>query len=113
MDRFQFRNALEAFAKIDPAMPLSAMQAMVWVANNDGAHQNDLEQYLGTSNATASRAIQYWGEWKNFREKKRGPGFIESYPDPMDKRYRVVKLTAMGKAFMDENFGGSNGKTTR
>lgn len=113
MDRIQFRNVLEAFAKIDPAMPLSALQALVWVANNDGAHQNDLEQYLGTSNATASRAIQWWSDWRSFKDKKRGPGYVESYPDPMDKRYRIVKLTPAGKVFMDETFGGKNGEAAR
>ena len=104
MDQYKFRNALEALAKIDPAMPLSAVQALIWTGINDGAHQSDLEAYLGTSTATASRSVQWWGEWRSFKDGKKGPGFIESYPDPMDKRYRIVKLTAGGKAFLNNLF---------
>jgi len=69
---------------------------------------------LGTSNATASRAVQYWSDWRSFRDKKRGPGFLESFPDPMDKRFRVVKVTPMGRQFLAELFGvPSNGTSAR
>ena len=105
MDKFAFRNALEAFAKIDTAMPMSSIQALVWVGINDGAHQHELEAYLGTSNATVSRAVAWWSDWKSFKDKVRGPGFIESYPDPMNKRYRILKLTPQGRAFFEEVFG--------
>jgi len=40
MDSREFRAALEAFAKIESAMPLSAIQALVWASLNDGAHQS-------------------------------------------------------------------------
>lgn len=108
MDKYEFQKVLEKVQEVDPAMPLSALQAFVWVALNDGQHQYDLEQYLGASNATASRSIKWWSEWKSFKEKKRGPGFIESFPDPEDKRYRVVRLTEDGKAFWNSLFGGKD-----
>lgn len=105
MDKFKFRNAIEAFAKVDPSMPLSALQALVWVSLNDGKHQNDLEAYLGTSTATTSRSIQWWSEWRSYKDGKKGPGFLESFPDPVDKRYRVVKLTKAGKDFVKDLYG--------
>jgi DNA-binding MarR family transcriptional regulator len=115
LDGFQFRNTLEIFAKIDPAMPLSALQTLVWVGLNEGQLQTELENYLGTSNATASRSIAWWSDWRSFKDKRRGPGFIETYADPMDRRQRVVKLTPAGKAFFQEHFGkdATNVETAR
>ncbi len=105
MDKYKLKRILEKLQQIDPAMPLSALQAFVWVAMNEGHHQYDLEQYLGTTNATASRSIQWWSDWKSFKDGKKGPGFIESYPDPADKRYRVVRLTKKGRAFWEQLVG--------
>lgn len=113
MDKYEFQRSLEKLQQIDPAMPLSALQTLVWVALNDGHHQYDLEQYLGSSNATASRSIGWWGDWRSFRDKKRGPGFIESYPDPEDKRYRVVRLTKKGRVFWTNLIGGDDDQTER
>ena len=114
MNSLEFRNALEAFARIDGAMPLSAVQTLVWVGLNDGSHQSSLEQYLGASGATASRSIQWWSEWRSFKDGKRGPGFIENFPDPMDKRFRVVRLTPYGQAFLSGIYkGGTDGPATR
>lgn len=114
VNSLEFRKALEAFARIDGAMPLSAVQTLVWVGLNDGSHQSSLEQYLGASGATASRSIQWWSDWRSFKEQKRGPGFIESYPDPLDKRYRVVRITPKGHAFLTAIYAEANdGKATR
>lgn len=107
--RQQLRIALEKFQEIDPAMPLSAIQTFVWVAMNDGHHQYDLEQYLGASNATASRNIQWWSNWRSFKDGRKGPNYIESFPDPMDRRFKVVQLTAQGRAFW-ESLGETHGK---
>lgn len=109
MDQYALQRVLMEFHKIDPAMPLSAAQAFVWVAMNEGHHQFDLEQYLGTSNATASRSIAWWSDWRSFKDKKKGPGFIESYPDPTDKRYRVVRLTKKGRQFWNTLLEGDKG----
>lgn len=110
MDKYKFQRVLERLQQIDPAMPLSALQTFVWVALNDGRHQYDLEQYLGASNATASRSIQWWSDWRSFKGNRKGPGLIESYPDPSDKRYRVVKLTKKGRAFWEHLLGDEDDK---
>lgn len=99
LDTNLLRNAIEIFQEVDPFVPLNMVSTFIWVAQNDGLHQYDLEEYLGASNATASRAIKWWGEWRSYKDNKPGPGFIESYPDPADRRYRVVKLTDSGKKF--------------
>ena len=95
-------------------MPLSALQTLVWVGLNDGGQQSGLEAYLGTSSATASRSIQWMSDWRSFKDRRRGPGFIESFPDPLDKRYRVCRLTAKGRAFLTALYAeGNNGTATR
>ena len=102
MDSNSLLRILEKFQEIDPAMPLSAFQAFVWVATHEGRHQYDLEVYLGATNATASRSIAWWSEWRSYKDNRPGPGFIESFPDPEDKRYRIVRLTSKGQKFWSE-----------
>jgi len=109
MDQYKLRNALEALAEIDATMPMSYALTLVWAYINNGQHQSDLEAYLKTSTATASRAVQWWSEWRSFKDKKRGPGFLESYPDPIDKRYRTVHVTKAGQKFMQELLEKTNG----
>lgn len=104
-DLFALRNALETFQRVDAAMPLSAIQALIWVALNDGRHQSDLENALGMTAATASRSVAWWSEWRSLKDNKPGPGYIESLPDPMDKRYRIVRMTKAGRRWLAENFG--------
>jgi DNA-binding MarR family transcriptional regulator len=98
------KGVLEQFYTLYPAMPLTYILTFIWVAENEGRHQYDLEQYLGLSNATASRCIKWWGHWKDKKKQAKGLEFIESYPDPVDERYRVVKLTKAGKAFYERTF---------
>jgi DNA-binding MarR family transcriptional regulator len=100
----QLRGVLEQFYNLYPAMPLTYILTLMWVGSNEGKHQYDLEKYLGLSNATASRCIKWWGKWKDKRKQEKGLEFIESYPDPADERYRVVKLTKAGRAFYDRTF---------
>lgn len=100
----QLRGVLEQFYNLYPAMPLTYILTLMWVGSNEGKHQYDLEQYLGLSNATASRCIKWWGKWKDKKKQEKGLEFIESYPDPADERYRVVKLTKSGRAFYDRTF---------
>jgi DNA-binding MarR family transcriptional regulator len=98
------KGVLEQFYTLYPAMPLTYILTFIWVAENEGKHQFDLEQYLGLSNATASRCIKWWGTWKDKKKQTKGLEFIESYPDPIDERYRVVQLTKIGKAFYERTF---------
>ena len=98
------KEVLEQFYTLHPAMPLTYLMTFIWVAENSGKQQYDLEQYLGLSNATASRCVKWWGKWKNKKDGVAGLNFIESYPDPVDERYRVVQLSKSGKAFYDRVF---------
>lgn len=98
------KGVLEQFYTLYPAMPLTYILTFIWVSENEGKHQYDLEQYLGLSNATASRCIKWWGHWKDKKKQTKGLEFIESYPDPADERYRVVMLTKSGKAFYERTF---------
>ena len=105
MDKKDFQSIAEKFKDIYPAMPLTYVLTILWVAENEGKHQYDLEQYLGLSNATASRCIKWWGRWKDKKKQTAGLEYIMSYPDPVDERYRVVKLTDKGKEFIQNLFG--------
>ena len=99
-DLASFTQGAEAFYVISDQMPVSYILALLWVAQNPDGNQLDLEKYLGSSNATTSRAVKYWSKWKSFKKGTHGPDFIESYHDPMDQRYKRLKLTKTGQMFI-------------
>lgn len=100
-DLVSFSKGAEAFYILSDQMPVSYILTLLWVAQNPDGNQLDLEKYLGSSNATASRAVKYWSKWKSARQGgQRGAEFIEIYADPADRRYNRLKLTPTGKMFV-------------
>jgi hypothetical protein len=51
-------------------------------------------------NATLSRNIAYWSKWR--KHNVPGMDFIVSEIDPADRRFRIVRLTAKGRAVYGE-----------
>lgn len=101
-DLHHISRSIEKFYTISDQMPASYMLALLWVASNPDGNQFDLEKYLGSSNATASRAVKYWSKWKSFKAGSHGPDFLESYADPMDQRFKHLKLTKTGQMFINQ-----------
>jgi len=103
-------RAVEAFIDIDKGITLFQMQAFLLIATNEGQTQKWIEEKLDTSNATASRVLSRWSEYDI--AGKPGFGFIRTDPDPTDRRFRIVSLTARGRTFLAkirELLGDSNG----
>ena len=99
-EALKLEETLQKFFKLYPPMPLTYILTLLWVYRNEGKHQNDLEQYLGMSNATASRCVKWWGRWKDKKKQIKGLEFVISHPDPKDERYRVLYLTEEGNTFV-------------
>lgn len=100
-DLAKFTKGAEAFYVISDQMPVSYILTLLWVAQNPDGNQLDLEKYLGSSNATASRAVKYWSKWKSPRQGgQHGADYIDIYQDPNDRRYNRLKLTPTGKMFV-------------
>lgn len=100
-DHHSFARALELFQTLDKDMTLAEMQAFIYAATNDGAHQRTIEDLLDRSNATASRSIASWTEWEKYGVKP-GHDFLSVDVDPADKRYRIVTLRPKGRAFIKQ-----------
>lgn len=94
-------RTIERFYTISDQIPASYMLTILWIAQNPDGNQLDLEKYLGSSNATSSRAVKYWSKWKSFKKGTHGPDFVESYADPMDQRYKRLRLTKTGQMFIN------------
>lgn len=87
---------VEELRKVDDTMSLPALKAFLLYALHDGETGNRLlvEQNLGYSNATASRATLYWTDMKTPRDK--GANKIDQLVDPMDRRARYIQLNRAG-----------------
>ena len=87
---------VEELKQVDDTMSIPAMKAFLLYAIHDGEMGNRLmvEQDLGYSNATASRATLYWTDMKTPRD--RGADKIEQLVDPSDRRARYIKLNRAG-----------------
>lgn len=92
--------ALEEFKKIDPAITLPSMLALLYyhdIENNSG-NRSIVEERLGMSGATASRATLYWSEFKTPRVK--GEGMLEFTQDPENRRMNIVQYNRKGVEFL-------------
>ena len=92
--------ALEEFKKIDPAISLPSMLALLYyhdIENNSG-NRSIVEERLGMSGATASRATLYWSDFKAPRVK--GEGLLEFHQDPSNRRMNIVQYNRKGVEFL-------------
>ena len=94
--------ALEEFAEVDPKMSLPSMLALLYYADieNNSGNRSIVEERLGMSGATASRATLFWCEWKSPREK--GHNMLEMMQDPMNRRANIIQYNRKGLEFMDK-----------
>lgn len=95
-------RVLEAFKAIDPDITLPSMLAFLYYVERDAepGNQYGMEQRLGMSGATASRATSHWLKWK--RPRHAGLDMMESMPDPEDRRFKMITLNRRGLDFADK-----------
>ena len=67
-------------------------------------NQMDLERYTGMKKSSNSRNIARLGEGEN-PSVERGPGWVEAYEDPENRRAKLVRLTPRGKALLEKVAG--------
>lgn len=108
MQMREFIKGLEFLSTIDKDMQLSTALTLLYAAEREGQHQNDIEERTGMSNAAISRNVSYWSKWK--RHKVAGHNMMESLIDPQDRRYRLLMLTNKGTAFINRLKEQINGR---
>jgi len=102
-------RVLEDFHEVDPDITLPSMLAFMYVNERDAqsGNQNYVEHRLNMTNATTSRAIAHWSEFK--RPRVQGLNMLVSIPDPEDRRYKLITLTRKGLDLIDKLKAAFNG----
>lgn len=91
----KFYACIEEMRKIDPEMQAHTINIFVMVCLNPGITMKDLGERLGVSQATMSRNIAALG--KVHRLNRPGYDLLQAEEDPVERRRKIVNLTAKGK----------------
>jgi DNA-binding MarR family transcriptional regulator len=75
------------------------VKAFLGVAKDPGRPVSDYANMCGVSNGAMSWRLNDLGEMYSRDRSLPGLGLLESMPDPMDRRYTLVKLSPEGQAF--------------
>lgn len=96
-------QTLERFAQFDPKMQLSTALSLLYIARYqdrpEGVTTGDLTKWIGLTPAAASRNSYYWAEG-SVDMPGSGYGLVSIVVDPLDRRKRLLRLTARGEAFV-------------
>ena len=87
---------------LDSSMSLFQLEAFLMVASRhpEGISMRDVESRMDVTNATLSRVMSNWSEWK--RPDVPGMDMIKIEIDPRDRRYRIATLTPKGIAVSEK-----------
>lgn len=111
----ELRDALRLCAsirEIDPEMPLQQAHCFLLIAEvEEGMSLSDLARKAGIGLATASRYVGALGKINRHRES--GLQLIESFEDPMERRKKIIRLTAKGKVALKKALGEMNANLSK
>jgi len=88
-------SALEPFRSVRETMPLQYVTAFLLVAQDEHQNVTTYATRAGTSQSLMTRHLADIGEVNRYHEE--GMGLVEAYDDLMDRRNRLVKLSAKGQ----------------
>ena len=92
---------IERFRMLDSEIQAQSMAVLLKVAKHPvPIKMAEIAEELGLSQSTVSRNVAYLGDWN--RHKTKGHELVEAFEDPMERRRKLVRLTAKGKRFVNE-----------
>jgi len=95
----QLLMVIERFREIDAEMQAQSIAVLLKVAKHPvPIKMSEIATELGLSQSTVSRNVAFLGDWN--RRKEEGHKLLEAYEDPMERRRKLVRLTAKGKRFL-------------
>lgn len=96
----------EALRMIDPEMPMQIALILLLIARSgeDGINMKDLALFTGLGKSSVSRNVAWLVQGKDPKAKS-GPGLVEYFEDPDDRRNKVCRLTAAGERFVSTLVG--------
>jgi hypothetical protein len=95
-------NVLDLF---ESKLPASYVKAFLAVAKNEGECVDHYARVCGVGNGPMSRRLNDLGDMNSRNRSLPGFGLLESRPDPMDRRFTIVRLSAKGRALVGRIVG--------
>ncbi|MEQ8964530.1 MAG: winged helix DNA-binding protein [Azospirillaceae bacterium] len=92
-------EVLETFRALDPDMPIQYALSFLTLARHEGLSMRELSDRLGIAQSSASRNVAALSEWQSFRRP--GHDLVRAEEDPRERRRKIVRLTAKGRALAD------------
>lgn len=93
-------KALEPFKNLRETMPLQYVTAFMLVATEEGLNVTEYARRAGISQSLMTRHLSDLGTTNRYHEA--GFGLIEAFEDVMDRRNRLIRLTAKGKGIVGQ-----------
>ena len=87
--------ALDPFRKLRETMPLQYVRAFILVATEEGLSVGEYARRARIAPALMTRHLADLGTTNRYHEA--GFGLVEQFYDAMDKRVRLIRLSAAGK----------------
>jgi DNA-binding MarR family transcriptional regulator len=95
-----YYDGLKPFRTLRETMPLQCVTAFLLVATDEHQSITVYATRAGTSQSLMSRHLADLGTVNRHHEE--GFGLVEHYEDIMDRRNKLVRLTAKGKRAVEE-----------
>ena len=96
-------KALKPFRALRETMPLQYVSTFLLVASEEGLNVSTYAKRAGTSQSLMTRHLADLGTVNRYHED--GFGLVEAYYDLMDRRNRLIRLTAKGQRLVGQIFG--------
>lgn len=92
---------LEALARLSGDATMGVQQVLLLLAlfTYGQLSQQQLEHHTGVKRSSNSRNVAKLGPGEK-PWLRQGPGWVESYEDPLDRRTKMVRLTPKGQALI-------------
>ena len=95
---------LTGILALEQDMPLQQAKCLFIVSQEEeGMSLSDIAKKAGIGLATASRYISALGKLNRHRQE--GLQLIESFEDPMERRKKIIRLTAKGRTTIKRILG--------
>lgn len=96
----------------DPTVPSQQLLLLTALYIHGDVSQSQLEELTGVKRSSNSRNISKLGRGEHAWSTD-GPMLVESYEDEGNRRMKRVRLTAKGRALMDEALARAGGETRK
>lgn len=88
---------MDELRKIDPQMHIQTACVFMMVANEEGIRIKDLKERLGFSQSSAARNVALLVDRSDGEGGHLGHGLIVASEDPVERRRKILRLTAKGR----------------